>query len=282
MTRRRNTQLFALRHPPPEQIELGGAAYRLARVFKHDFFAATCLYECAAAGEAAPPHKVVVKFGRSQAFCGLGMKWCARWMRNHEEVIYRTLAGVNGVPRWCGRVGELGYAIEYISGSPLDHIQTPPPGLFDRLREIFDAIHARGVAYCDANKRSNIIVTDDGRAFLVDYQIALRRRDELPRPLRNIVSKIVDYLAGRDLYHLYKHKRRMAPGQLTPEEDALSRSRGGLHLLHRRLTKPYRAARRKFLRNQHQKGRLQSPTAEMEDHYQPEKQAWRTDEGADR
>ena len=92
----------------------------------------------------------------------------------------------------------------------------------------------------------------------------------------------MDYLAGRDLYHLYKHKRRMAPERLTPDEDALSRSRGSLHLLHRRITKPYRAARRKFLRNQHQKGRLQSPTAKLEDRYQPEKQTWQTDEGIEK
>jgi hypothetical protein len=72
-----------------------------------------------------------------------------------------------------------------------------------------------------------------------------------------------------------KHKRRLAPNELAPEEEALSRRRTGLHALHRKLTKPWRALRRRFLRRQHASGRLKSPTAELEDHHQPEKATWR-------
>jgi len=82
-------------------------------------------------------------------------------------------------------------------------------------------------------------------------------------------------MMGKDLYHLYKHKRRLAPDELTPEEDALSRKRSGVHLLHRKLTKPYRALRRGFLKKQFEKGSLESPTAALEDHHQPEKATWR-------
>ena len=80
---------------------------------------------------------------------------------------------------------------------------------------------------------------------------------------------------GKDLYHLYKHKRRLAPNELTPEEEILSRNRSGVHLLHRKLTKPYRALRRGFLKKQFAKGSLKSPTADLEDHHQPEKDSWR-------
>ena len=268
-----NTQMFALRQSPPGRIELGGAAYELVRVFKHDFFAATCLYRAVSAGGAFD--RVVVKFGRDQAFCGLPLAWYGRLLRHHEEAIYRLLAGVSGVPRWAGSLGQTAYAIEYIDARPLDHLQAPPPALFDRLREIFDAIHARGVGYCDANKKSNILVDDAGRPFLIDYQIAIRRRDDLPWPLRALAAAAVRYIARRDLYHLYKHKRRLCPEHMTPQEVELSRKRSGLHWLHRKLTKPYRALRRAFLRKQYQAGRLASPTAELEDHHQPEKEAWR-------
>ena len=246
--RTHNTQLFALPAPPPEALAVGRLQYRLARVFKHDFFAATCLYELAdapeAPGEAMP--RIVVKFGRTQGFCGLPCQWLGRSYCRHEEAIYAALAGVRGVPRWAGRLGEAVWAIEYIEAQPMDHLPSVAPAVFDRLRGIFDAIHARGVGYCDANKRSNILVTAAGEPFLVDYQISIRRHDDWPWPLRAMAAAAVRYAAQKDLYHLYKHKRRLCPQALTPEQEALSRGRTGWHLVHRRLTKPWRSLRRWF------------------------------------
>lgn len=264
--------MFALRRPPTTTVELGGCAYHLVRVFKHDFWAATCLYE--AAGPAEIP-KVVVKFGRTQPFCGLPMAWYARLLRSHEQGIYQALAGVEGVPRWAGCAGESGFAVEYVDARPLDHLAAPPPGFFDRLLAVFRAIHARGVAYCDANKRSNILVGADGRPFVIDFQIAFRRRDDWPWPVRSILAAAVRYFQRGDVYHVYKHKRRLSPQELAGAEEALSRRRGRLHRMHRKLTKPYRSLRRRFLRRQYASGRLQSPTAHLEDHDQPEKATWR-------
>lgn len=269
-------QLFALRDPPAEEVEIAGRTYRRVRVFKHDFYAVTSLYEAAEPTKADVP-KVVVKSGRTQSFCGLPLAWYARMLRDHEEAVYAALAGVPGVPRWVGRVGASAYAIEYIEGAPLDHVDRPPAGFFDRLRELFDAVHARGVAYADSNKHSNIIVGTDGRPYLIDYQISFRRRPDWPRPLRGLVDRFADYICEKDVYHVCKHKRRICPDELTAEEEALSRRRTGLHRLHRRLTKPYRALRRRFLRAQHQSGRLVSPSADLEDHHQPEKATWRQD-----
>jgi hypothetical protein len=203
------------------------------------------------------------------------MTWLGAFMRSHEHAIYRALDGVEGVPRWVGSFGESGYAIEYVDAQPLDHLGSPPPGFFEHLRRIFDQVHARGVAYCDANKRSNILVAPNGRPFLVDYQLSIRRRDDLPWPLRAVVARVVSYVAAKDIYHLYKHKRRLSPSELTPQEDELSRRRGGVHGLHRKLAKHWRTVRRWFLRRQFEEGKLVSPTAKLEDHYQPEKETWR-------
>ncbi len=270
--RRTNTQMFALPGRPPETIDLRGATYRLVRVFKHDFFAATCLYETPQPCELS---RIVVKFARRQPFCGLPARWMGRMMADHEQAIYRALEGVVGVPKWAGRLDENVYAIEYVDAVPLDHMESPPGGFFDRLGDLFDAVHLRGIGYCDANKRSNILVGEDGRAFLVDFQLSIRLRDDLPWPVRQIMRAVVNYIAERDLYHICKHKRRLAPAELTEEEEKLSRRRSGLHLLHRKLTKPWRAIRRRFLRRQYRRGRLLSPTAELESHHQPEKETWR-------
>lgn len=268
--RTNNTKMFALNGPPVEQIDLAGTTYRLVRVFKHDFWAITSLYE--ATGSAELP-KIVVKIGRVQKYWGIPLSWYGRWLRSHEEDIYLALQGIEGIPRWVGRVGQ-GYAMEYIESKPLDHFDKPPEGFFDRLRDLFDRIHQQGVAYVDSNKRSNILVTKEGQPYLIDFQISLRR-DKGHWPLRMIRNGLATYFTSKDIYHLYKHKRRMCPEQLTPEEKILSRRHGGLHWLHRKLSKLYRRVRRKSLQKQYEKGLLQSPTAELEDHYQPEKDTWR-------
>ena len=270
--RRPNSQLFALAAPPAGEIRVAGTDYRLQRVFKHDFFAATCLYQ---GGDEAKFPRIVVKLFRSQGLYGLSARWFGRASRNHELSIYAALDGVDGVPHCLGPLGETGLAIEYIDALPLDHFEKPPAGFFDRLGEIIQAVHARGVAYIDANKRSNILVGPDGKPHLIDYQISLRRRDDWPWPLRWLSGRVISYFQGKDLYHFSKHKRRLAPDELTAAEDALSRRRSGLHWLHRKLTKPYRAVRRRFLSKRHRSGQLVSPTADLEDHYQPEKATWR-------
>jgi len=272
--RSKNVQLFALREPPPETLILRARRYRLVRVFKHDFFAATCLYEAAEPAEADIP-RIVVKFGRTQELWGFPLNWYGRWICSHEQDIYRHLANLPGVPRWVGCVDDTTYAIEYIDAQPLDHFDTAPPGFFDRLAEIFRLMHARGVAYCDANKQSNILVDELGRPFVIDFQISIHRRDNWPWPLCAISAMIVRKAQRADMYHLYKHKRRLAPGELTGEEDAFSRRRGRVHVLHRKLSARWRDMRRWFLRRQYKAGRLESPTANLEDHRQPEKDAWR-------
>jgi len=264
-----NAQWYALNRPPPDALTVAGHAYRIVRVFKHDFYAATCLYE--AAGP-APFGRIVVKFYRTQVFFGLPMRWAGRLMRNRERAIYSALAGLLGVPRWIGQVGPTALAVEYIPGTTLEDLDTPPqPGFFEKLRTLFDRIHARGVGYCDANKLSNIIVAPDGQPFLVDFQISIRRRPRWPAPLRRIVSACVDYVQQCDVYHLYKHKRRLSPGELTDEEDRLSRRRGRLHTLHRKLTDPWRAFRRRFLRRRRARGLLVSPTEAIEKARPPER-----------
>lgn len=280
MSRYNNLKWFALSCPPPQELAVAGRTYILVKVFKHDFFAATCLYQVQTA-EVSTGHddglqKIVVKFARKQSFCGLPMRWYGRMLCRHEKDIYVHLAGVEGVPPWAGVVDDCTYAIGYIDAVPLDHLPKPPPAFFDQLRRLMDAIHSRGIAYCDANKRSNILVDAAGKCFLVDYQISFRRRDDLPWPLRNLIAAAVRYVQRSDIYHIYKHKRRLAREELTPEEEALSCRRGLLHSLHRRLTDPWRALRRRFLGRKFRKGQLASPTAWLEDHRQPEKETWRT------
>lgn len=271
---RLNTQLFALRQSPPAELVVLGRRYRLTKVFKHDFFAATALYTAAEPGDGYA--RLVAKFGREQDFCGLPLRWIGTLLRSREQRVHERLDGVPGVQRWAARLSESAYALEYIEGQTLDTLAGPPPvGFFDQLRTLLDAIHARQAAYCDLHKRSNILVAPDGRPGLIDFQISLLYDEHAGVIRRWVLRRWVAYLQQMDLYHLYKHKRRLARQELRPGEETLSRQRGWLANLHRTLTGPIRTLRRKFLTRQHQAGRLVSPSADLETHDQPEKATWR-------
>jgi hypothetical protein len=272
VTQGKSTTWFALRQPPAAELAIAGRAYRLTRVFKHDFFAATCLYS--ALEPQGDLDELVVKFYRTQRVGIVPMCWHGRHSRNHERAVYRRLAGIPGIPRYVADVGDSGQAIEFIHALPIDHGQSIPPGFFDRLRGLFDAVHASGVAYVDANKRSNILLDESGGCWLIDFQISIICPD-WRWPAGAMARGLVRYFQGKDIYHLYKHKRRLAEAELTEDEREISYRRTGLHALHRWLTKPYRAIRRRFLGDKYRQGKLVSPTSQLEDHYQPEKETWR-------
>lgn len=269
-----NTQLFALPAAPPEQVLVRAERYTLERVFKHDFFAATALYARQGAGE---PAHLVVKFGRTQGFCGLPGLWIGRLLMRRERRFHQRADGVPGIQRWHAEISDTAYALEYVPGQTLDTLgrNPPPSSFFDELRITLDRLHARGVAYCDLNKRSNIVITAAGRPVLIDFQICILHHDRGLWPWPQVTYGVVRYLQRMDLYFLYKHKRRLAPGELRPEEQALSRRPGVLASLHRRLVTPIRHLRRAFLNRLHRSGRLVSPSADKEDHWQPEKATWR-------
>lgn len=272
MTKGKSTYLFALSQPPAAELAIAGRDYRLSRVFKHDFFAATCLYS--ALESTGDLDELVVKFYRTQRLGIVPMRWQGTASRNHERAVYRRLAGIGGIPRYVADVGDTGEAIEFIRALPIDHGQEIPPGFFDRLRSLFDAVHERGVAYVDANKRSNILLDESGGCWLIDFQISIISPD-WRWPAGAMARGLVRYFQGKDLYHLYKHKRRLAEAELTEREREISYHRAGLHALHRLLTKPYRSIRRRFLGEKYRQGKLVSPTSQLEDHYQPEKETWR-------
>lgn len=284
MSRQRpNTQLFALSHPPLAELTVRGYRYRLLKVFKHDFFAATALYE--AMDASAPWPKLVIKAGREQVFCGMPLDWIGQELLKREQRAHERLDGVPGVQRWVAQLSETAYALEFIEGRTLDTLEAPPPPLFfEKLREMLDAIHARRAAYCDLNKRSNIVVQENGEPALIDFQVTEVEREfptgkwaRLLAPFAYLQRRYLSYLQHLDLYHLYKHKRRLLPEALTPEEEKLSLRQGRIVRLHRRLVTPMRQMRRNFLTRQHQSGRLVSPSAHLEDHDQPEKETWRKD-----
>lgn len=240
--------LRALGHDdPPVRFEAGGFTWQRLEIYKHDAFAATALY----ARVDDPERRAVGKFSRRQSAFGVPMGWLGRRFHDREVAVYRRMAGQPGVPAQLGEPIVEGQrwpnaaAREYVVGHPLEHDERPNDDFFPALEQLLEAFHARRVAVVDLHKRDNILVGEDGRPHLMDFQISLAgsygwrawidpRAWWLPSAIR------------ADRYHMMKHWVRHRPDQLSAEQRDLDQYRPASIRLWRRLVKPIHLARRKL------------------------------------
>jgi len=138
------------------------------------------------------------------------------WLLDREERIYRALAGSPGVPRLIGRLDRWALVVEHVEGRSCASYADGelPAGFFDRLREVVEAMHARGVVHCDIKNRANIVVAEGGRPYLLDFASAFTRGGGW-NPIRWALFERfrVDDLRG-------VMKARLLVGQLWNQQDA--------------------------------------------------------------
>jgi hypothetical protein len=226
---------------PPEEIEVDGRSFHRVEIYKHDSWAATALYECDA-------RRIVCKFNRIQPIFGIWFGWLGRLLARRERTMYDRLHDFDNTPCGTGPIKVAGrvlpYAVghEYIAGHPLRWHDRLDDEFFPTLRGLLNEVHRQGIAYVDLHKRENIIVGDDGRPYLIDFQISVK----LPRlwPF----SAILRILQKSDHYHLNKHVRNFRPDQLDPEYvKGFARRRPLWIRLHRMIGRPVRELRRWLL-----------------------------------
>ena len=232
--------LLALgRSSPPKVIQVAGNEYRLAHLFKHDFFACTGLY-------VGPAGKVVLKLGRQADILGFPAQWIGRFLAAREAAAYQALNDLESVPRFLGRWGSTGIVHEFIEGRPLRRDEPVPDEFFERLTDAIETLHAREMAYVDLEKPQNVLVGDDGKPYLIDFQIAWHLparfggRTWLARWVRRRLQQ-------GDCYHLLKLQRRIRRDQLTPEQIRRSYRKPFYVKIHAWLTSPLTKMRRRTL-----------------------------------
>jgi hypothetical protein len=231
----------------PTELTFGSATWRLARTIKHDFFAATGFYKNDAG------RRAVLKMSRSADFAGLPLAWIGRWLCRREVRFYNRLADLPNVPRVLGLVGKNGFVHDYAPGRPLQKDKPVPDGFFGQLTGLLEEMHRRDIAYVDTNKPENILLGDDGRPHLIDFQISWDLHELGDCWLNRWWLR---RLQREDFYHILKHKSRLRPDELTPDEQSRVEHRSPLIRLHRFLTKPYFKFRRRTFQRLRASGRL--------------------------
>ena len=261
---------------PPEITCLGGR-YALEKVLKHDFHAATGLYkrqefevsslECEV--DAQPdasdfklqtsnfklPVRLICKINRRAHFCFLPLGLIGRLMTRSEISKLRRCEGIPEVPQVLARLDAHTYVYEYIEGQSLNEKPPLPADFFDRLAGALQQVHARNLVHFDLHKLGNIIVDTEGRPHIIDFQIARHIGDRL-LVSRWLSTRLRRGLQSYDIYHIYKHKRRLQPQLLTEAEERLSRNHTWPLEVQRAIAKPYKKIRRACLRYLYAKGIL--------------------------
>jgi len=248
----------------PEEVTVAGGHYRCNKVLKHDFFAATALYQLRKTEqtpEKGLPRRIILKMARRGDFLGIPLRWLGRAICRHEIGNLRHLQSLDQVPRYLGRYEDTGFFYEYIEGCSLDERPVLPGDFFERLEELIRSIHSRRVAYIDMNKRGNILLGEDNLPYMIDFQIACH----IPRG-EGLGGRIMDglfsLLTKEDIYHLRKHQRRLAGEQLEPEQLEAFQRKSPWIKTHRRLSRPLTRHRRRILGFLLRRGHLRVDEAE--------------------
>jgi hypothetical protein len=163
-----------------------------------------------------------------------------------EQAALELLSDLEGIPKWIGRWGETGIVRGYIEGHPLAKGERVPDDFHPRLRRVIERIHERGMAYVDLEKCENVLVGDDGRPYLFDFQISWYHRRRWGGELWP-ARRLRRWFQEGDRYHLIKLQRRTRPDQLSPELLAASYRKPWYVHAHRMVARPLTLIRRAIL-----------------------------------
>ncbi|OGP91564.1 MAG: hypothetical protein A2157_07535, partial [Deltaproteobacteria bacterium RBG_16_47_11] len=135
------------------------------------------------------------------------------WLIQKEWKIYSRLKGLKGIPQPIERIDRFAFSMEYIPGKPILRGESLPSSFFPALEKVLREVHGRGVVHMDLRHKGNILASDKGEPFLIDFNssFSFEKGGWLHRFLFPLF-RWVDY-GG-----LLKLKERASPSSMTPEE----------------------------------------------------------------
>jgi serine/threonine protein kinase len=137
------------------------------------------------------------------------------WLIHKEWKIYSRLTGIKGIPRPVERIDRFAFAMEFIPGKPILRGEPLPPSFFRELERVLRDVHERGVVHMDLRHKGNILVSEKGDPYLIDFNssFAFKEKGFFRRYLFPLLRRVDD--GG-----LLKLKKRISPALLTAEETA--------------------------------------------------------------
>jgi hypothetical protein len=136
------------------------------------------------------------------------------WMVGRELAALNRLAGIPGFPQGAFRLDRFAFAYRFMPGREIGvSSQVLTPSFFEELESLVAQMHGRGVAHLDIRAAKNILISEGGHPFILDFQSHIPL-EGLPRFLRNVLTDV-------DRSGVYKHWERRFPGTMGKERALL-------------------------------------------------------------
>jgi hypothetical protein len=132
----------------------------------------------------------------------------SQWLARKEARGLQAVQGIEGVPVLL-EADKGGILRVWSEGTPLHLAKPSDPAWFRDARRLLRDMRRRGVCHNDIAKPQNWLMTPDGRAAVIDFQLASVHRRK---------GKLFRIAAREDLRHMLKQKRSFARDLLTPAE----------------------------------------------------------------
>lgn len=139
----------------------------------------------------------------------------SQWLARREARALSAVQGIPGTPRLLA-ADRRGILRVWSDGTPLHLARPSKPAFYHDARRILRDMRRRGVTHNDLAKPQNWLMAPDGRAELIDFQLASVHK----RKSRSF--RIKGY---EDLRHLARMKQRYAPHLLTAKEAHIAATR---------------------------------------------------------
>jgi hypothetical protein len=168
-------------------------------VLKRDVFSET--HKGYLAGEPARP--VIRRIVSAAPWWSRPLAWV---LARREIAALRDVKGMDGTPQLLSTDRD-GLLRSWSDGTPLHLARPADPAWYRDAEWLLRRLRRAGITHNDLAKPQNWLMTPDGRAAVIDFQLASRhkRRGALYR-----------LLAYEDFRHLLKQKRAFAPHLMTP------------------------------------------------------------------
>lgn len=102
------------------------------------------------------------------------MRWLSRFMLRREARVYALLKNLSAVPRCYGLLRNRYLVLDYIEGVSMRHAEIDDrESFFTELLNTIQALHARGIAHSDLQKKENLLVIGRRHPCLLDFGAAV-------------------------------------------------------------------------------------------------------------
>ena len=135
------------------------------------------------------------------------------WLIQKEWKIYSRLKGMKGIPQPIERIDRFAFAMEFIPGRPLLRGDALSPSFFSDLEKVLKDLHARGVVHLDLRHKGNILISERGELFLIDFNSSFVFKGK--GILRRFLFPLLRWV---DYGGMLKLKERISPDLMSSEE----------------------------------------------------------------